>query len=192
MALIKLEIDYPIQNGSSVTFKAPCDSTEVTGIKVYYPNITESEVTTVSKTFAFMDCHLNALTSLGNLFTTGAYLKAILDVTNGYAFIQNADTNAYLEGKIVSMILEKDVVVEPSAWVSSTEHERYPYKATISITGATENMIPEVNFSLADAIGDNFAPVAQSVSGGVVIYARKAQTSSVTIPTVILWVRGEK
>ena len=194
MAVIKLEIDYPIQDGSTITFKAPCDCTEVTGIKVYYPNITESEVTTVNKTFAFKDCHLNTVSSLENLFTSGAYLKAILDVTNGYAFVQNSDTNGYLESKIVSLderitdkILKTNVSVATSAWVSSTVHEYYPYQATINITGATSNMVPEVNFSLADAVSGNFASVAQSVTGGVIIYAREAPTLAITIPTIILW-----
>ena len=194
MAVIKLEIDYPIQDGSTITFKAPCDSTEVTGIKVYYPNITESEVTTVNKTFAFKDCHLNTVSSLGNLFTTGAYLKAILDVTNGYAFVQNQDTNGYLEAKINGLderitdkILKTNLSVATSAWVSSTAHEDYPYQATISITGATSSMVPEVNFSFADAVSGNFAPVAQSVTGGIIIYAKEAPTLAITIPTIILW-----
>lgn len=194
MAVIKLEIDYPIQDGSTITFKAPCDSTDVTGIKVYYPNITESGVTTANKTFAFKDCHLNTVSSLGNLFTTGAYLKAILDVTNGYAFVQNQDTNGYLETKINGLderitdkILKTNVSVAKSAWVSSTAHEDYPYQATISITGATPNMVPEVNFSFADAVEGNFAPIAQTVSGGLVIYAKETPTAAITIPTIILW-----
>ena len=194
MAVIKLEIDYPIQDGSPITFKAPCDCTAVTGIKVYYPSLTDSEATTVSKTFEFKDCHLNTLTSLGNLFTTGAYVKAILDVTNGYAFVQNSDTNGYLESKIVALderitdkILETNVSVATSAWTSSTAHEDYPYQATISITGATSDMIPEVNFSFADAVEGNFAPVAHTVSGGVVIYAKETPTAAITIPTIILW-----
>lgn len=194
MAVIKLEIDYPIQDGSTITFKSPCDSTDVTGIKVYYPSITESEVTTVNKTFAFKDCHLNTVSSLGNLFNNGAYLKAILDVTNGYAFVQNQDTNGYLETKINGLderitdkILKTNVSVATSAWVSSTAHEDYPYQATISITGATSSMVPEVNFSFSDAVSGNYAPVAQSATGGVIIYAKEAPTLAITIPTIILW-----
>ena len=48
-------------------------------------------------------------------------------------------------------------------------------------------MVPEVNFSLADAVSGNFASVAQSVTGGVIIYAREAPTLAITIPTIILW-----
>ena len=97
MANIKIELDYPLEDGMSLTFKAPCDCTAVTGIKVYYPEITETTSTTTSKTFSFRDAHLNALTSLGNLFAEGATVKVVLDTVNSYAFIQNADTNGYLE-----------------------------------------------------------------------------------------------
>lgn len=99
MANIKIELGYPLEDGMSLTFKAPCDGTAVTGLKVYYPKITDSGSTTVNKIFSFRDAHLNALASLDNLFMSGATLKVVLDTTNSYAFIQNADTNGYVEGK---------------------------------------------------------------------------------------------
>ena len=103
MAYIKVEVDYPIEDGMSLTLKAPCDCTAVTGLKVYYPVMTESESTTTNKVFSFKDAHNNALTSVGNLFTQNAYIKVILDVTNGVAFIQNQDTNKYLEDKFSTL-----------------------------------------------------------------------------------------
>lgn len=102
MANVKVTLDYQINDGMSLTFKAPCDCTAVTGLIVYYPNIGEDSTTTVSKTFVFKDAHGNNLAGLGNLFMTGAYVKVILDTTNNFAYIQNADTNTYLEGKITA------------------------------------------------------------------------------------------
>ena len=99
MAYIKLELDHPIVDGEVVTFKAPCDCTAVEGIKVYYIELTETSETQLNATFTFKDAHGNTLTNIGNLFMSGAYIKAILDTTNNYAYIQNADTNAYLEQK---------------------------------------------------------------------------------------------
>jgi hypothetical protein len=89
MANIKIETSYTIEDGSPVVFAAPCNCNEIDGLKVYYPS--------GSKVFTFKDAHGNALTGLGNLFGKGAYVKAILDVTNGFAYLQNADTNAYIE-----------------------------------------------------------------------------------------------
>lgn len=91
MANIKVELSHEIIDGQPVTFVAPCDCTQITGLKAYYPS--------GSKVFTFKDAHGNDLTGIGNLFAAGAYIKAILDVTNGFAYIQNADTNAYLEKK---------------------------------------------------------------------------------------------
>lgn len=97
MANVKITLDYQIDDGMSLTFKAPCDCTAVTGLKVYYPSLTEETSTSTSKTFTFKDAHRNDLSNIGNLFVTGAYVKVILDTINGYAYIQNADTNGYIE-----------------------------------------------------------------------------------------------
>ncbi len=94
MANIKIELDYELIDGQPVTFAAPCNCTEVTGLKVYHAG--------GSNVFTFKDAHGNALTGLGNLFSKGAYVKAILDVNSGSAYLQNADTNAYLEAQLAS------------------------------------------------------------------------------------------
>lgn len=100
MAYIKLELDHPIQDGESLTFKAPCDCTAATdGIKVYYPAVSDTGSTTTYKTFAIKDAHGNTITTLSDLFKSGAYVKIIVNTTNNYAYIQNADTNKYLEDK---------------------------------------------------------------------------------------------
>lgn len=95
MANIKVVLDHAIIDGQPVTFQAPCDCTKVTGLKVEYPG--------GYKVFTFKDAHRNALTGIGNLFAAGAYVKVILDVNNASAYIQNADTNAYLEAMFSKM-----------------------------------------------------------------------------------------
>lgn len=99
MAQIRIDWPAPPVDGAEVKFKAPCDCTAVTGIKLCYLDAAGEET---SKSFTFRDAHGFDLTGLGNLFGSGAYVKAILDVTNGRAYLQNADTNAYLEGKIAN------------------------------------------------------------------------------------------
>ena len=79
-----------------MTFKAPCDCNAVAGLKAYFPNM--SGVLT-NQVFLFTDAHGNNLTGVGHLFATGALVKVILNVDEGKAYIQNADTNAYLEGR---------------------------------------------------------------------------------------------
>lgn len=92
MANIKVDVKCAITNGSEVSFTAPCDCTAVTGLKVNYPG--------GSKVFTFKDVHGYDLTGVGNLFRRGAVVKAILDVSNGHAYLQNAGTNRYLENLI--------------------------------------------------------------------------------------------
>lgn len=94
MANIRVDVDYTLKDGCEVSFTAPCNCSDITGLKVYHQGGT--------KVFTFKDAHGNALTGLGNLFSKGAYVKAILDVTGGSAYLQNADTNAYLEAQFAS------------------------------------------------------------------------------------------
>ena len=55
---------------------------------------------------SFADAHGNDLGDLDNLFAEGAMVKVILDTDTNKAFIQNADTNAYLEKKFDNLGIE--------------------------------------------------------------------------------------
>ena len=98
MANIKIDLDHPLKDGETITFKAPCDCTAVTGMIVYYPSDDGSE--TKSQSFSFKDAHNNTLTGIGNLFASGALVGVIVNTSNGSAHLLNADTNAYLEGNL--------------------------------------------------------------------------------------------
>ena len=135
MALIKIELDYPLEDGMSLTYKAPYDDTAVTGLKVYYPQITENEITNVNTTFSFKDTHLNVLNSLGNLFMAGATVKVVVDTVNKYAFIQNADTNGYLETKFNTKA-DKSIVITTTLLANGWSSDTPPVQ-TVTATGIT-------------------------------------------------------
>lgn len=103
MAKVKVQLDGVLMDGQNVTFKAPCACTEIDGLTVSYVTRENSKYVEHSVDFTFRDAHNTDLTNLGNLFDAGAYVKVILDTNNKYAFIQNADTNGYLESKIPSI-----------------------------------------------------------------------------------------
>lgn len=88
MANIRVDLDYPIYDGANVTFKAPCDCTGADGLTVYYPG--------GNKTFTLCDAHGVDISGIGDVFMKGVPVKAILDVTNAKAFIQNGDNNSFL------------------------------------------------------------------------------------------------
>lgn len=97
MANIKVNLDYEIIDGADITFKAPCDCSEASGLIIYYPQISDGKMTTVSKEFTFRDAHGNDLSGISELFKSGAYVKVILNMIKCYAYVQNADTNSYIE-----------------------------------------------------------------------------------------------
>lgn len=77
-----------------------------------------------------------------------------------------------------------DTTVAIADWESDSTYTAYPYRATISDARLTANTYCEVVFSLADATSGYFAPVCESVSGGLYIYASSIPLAAITIPTI--------
>lgn len=107
---VRVDLETPIQSGTEVVFRSPVDCSQVTGLIVYYP---ENGITT-SKEFAFADAHGNNVGDIDHLFAENVVVKVILDLSTNMAFVQNADTNAYLEGRIdgVDLKLPQDLTPE--------------------------------------------------------------------------------
>lgn len=100
MANIRVDLNTKIQDGSEIVFRSPVDCSAITGLIVYYPGEDEN---TTSKEFALADAHGNNVGDIDHLFAENVVVKVILDVTGGMAFVQNADTNAYLEGRFEAL-----------------------------------------------------------------------------------------
>lgn len=98
MAQIKIELSAPPVDGMDIKFQAPCDCSAVTGMVLHYP---AEDGNTETMELTFRDAHGNNLAGIGNLFSQGAYVKVIVDVKNGFAYLQNADNNAYLNSAIL-------------------------------------------------------------------------------------------
>ena len=99
MANIKVNSTIPVFDGQPLTFKAPADCSQVSGLIVYYPD----GDATASKVFQFADAHGNNVGDL-DLFAANAVVKVVLDIEKSMAFVQNADTNAYIERTFVKTI----------------------------------------------------------------------------------------
>ena len=96
MANIRVDVGYTIQDGAGIVFRSPVDCSQITGLIVYYPG---EDGNTTSSEFALADAHGNNVGDIDHLFAENVVVKVILDVTAGMAYVQNADTNAYLEGR---------------------------------------------------------------------------------------------
>ena len=104
MAKVTVTLNHSIYDGMAITFVAPCDCDKTDGLRVIFYE--EDRDDTRIQDFEFKDAHGNVLTGLGNLFLKGAYVRVILDTMNWVAYIQNADTNGYLEGKLTALGVE--------------------------------------------------------------------------------------
>lgn len=96
MAYIRVDLVEELVDGQLVAVKAPCDCTAIEGFRVYYPKNGEK----LSRVFVMKDAHGGELTGIGNLFMAGSYVTAILNTVEGVAYLQNADTNSYIEAKM--------------------------------------------------------------------------------------------
>ena len=129
MANIKIELGHPIIDGMPLSFRAPCNCTEVSGIKVSY---LDGE-NTAFIVFSFADAHGNDLTGLGNLFAANAMVRVILDPKNAKAYIQNADTNAYLEAKFKGAAVVPVVASRNLEFADAGRFLRVDAAATITV-----------------------------------------------------------
>ena len=120
---IRVDLNTPIKDGTEVVFRSPVDCSQITGLVLYYPG---TDGNTSSKEFAFADAHGNNVGDIDHLFAENVVVKVILDVTTSMAFVQNADTNAYLEQRIdgVDLTLPHKL----------TEAEKAQARANIGVT----------------------------------------------------------
>lgn len=97
---IRVDLQKTIYHGMDVVFRSPVDCSQITGLIVYY----KEDGITASKEFAFADAHGNNVGDIDHLFAENVVVKVILDLSTNMAFVQNADTNAYLEGRFEALV----------------------------------------------------------------------------------------
>lgn len=119
---IEITLDYAIEDGTELKFRTPVSCTDTTKLLVRY---IDEDGQTAEKTFAFVDANGNNVGNVNMLFAAGAIVKVVLDLNScieglaedGAAFIQNADTNAYLEGKFEEL---RDIRTLEHSWDGTT------------------------------------------------------------------------
>ena len=83
-------------------------------------------------------------------------------------------------------IKDDEIEVLPSLFEQDNVYKEYPYSAKISLNEATEDLVPCVNFKIEDALGGNYAPVAESKDGYIIIYAKEIPMEPLVISSIIL------
>ncbi len=85
----------------------------------------------------------------------------------------------------VKILAFTNLEVEPEDWQEDETYGAYPFRATVALEGVTEDFALSVTFAPEDVLENIFAPVAESCSGGVYIYASESPAATVTIPAIV-------
>lgn len=143
------------------------------------------------------DIVIPAITFIVELTDTPESGNSTKGITNATGIIR------LLDGAINSNMLQKGAVtkdklaaeakplvfsqkaVDVSAWKEDYTHEDFPYRASVPCSGVTANHFPQVVFYPADAISGNFAPVAETYSNGIYIYAKNKPEGTLTILNIV-------
>lgn len=125
----------------------------------------------------------------GQIFfqTTNDYYEIPAGGTTGQALVKNSATDRDVTWKTIHTIVN-NTSVATSAWSQTNSYNDYPWRATVAISGLTSNYYAEVIFGLTDATSGIFAPIAETTSGGIYIYAKEQPGSAITIPTIIYYI----
>lgn len=120
-------------------------------------------------------------TTIQRCFTAADH-NALID--NIEALNSGKATASHIHSGYAQIKVFSSVAVASAAWSSDATYAAFPYSATITASGVTSDMVPEVNFGLTEAASGNFAPVALSGSGTIKIYAAVAPSAAITIPSI--------
>jgi hypothetical protein len=116
------------------------------------------------------DTHGNNLTGLGNLFSQGAYVSVVLNTEEQVAYLQNAATNGYLEGKI-GQLSNPNLLINGDFRVNQRGATKYPT--------ADPNTIYTVDrWFLPTMVGTQTLEIKD---GGVLLTGDMAQTNTATL-----------
>ena len=185
MAYIRVDSPIAMFNGQALTFKSPANCANITGLRVYYPY----GDATASKVFQFADAHGNNVGGL-DLFASNVVVKVILDVSNSLAFVQNADTNAYLEGELAKKYsptnkpTAADIGARPSTWTpSASDVGAVPTSRTVNGKALSSNI--SLTASDVGAAESSHNHSASNITSGTLPVARggTGNTSVDTTPT---------
>ena len=84
-------------------------------------------------------------------------------------------------------IRKTNVSILTSAWKSDATYEDFPFRAAVTVTGATANHVPDIIPSPADIMTGNLAPFAETYAGGVYLYAKEEPEATVILATLTMW-----
>lgn len=95
-----------------------------------------------------------------------------------------------LNGNITTRLFFENVSAGSWTELSSSApdyNEDFPWRGTLSCSGVTDSMVPEVILPISLAMSGDFAPVAKTDTNKIYIYSANEPAETVTAATVIAW-----
>ena len=182
MARIRIDLQTAIVDGQSLTFKSPADCSDITGLVIYYPagnSVTSSD-------FQFVDAHgVDVGSGTISLFSANALVKIILDTTNRKAYVQNADTNAYLEGELNKKYSPDNKPSPSDIGASPTGHKHTKSEITDFPTTMTPSSHNQAASTItAGTFGGQVVAGSSNQTPGTSLLRNSKLVSSESYPTV--------
>lgn len=103
----------------------------------------------------------------------------------GINFAGNADSAFKKIDQFAGNVTPLKVTNVSPTFAADSTYADYAYKGTIAVPGATSAMRPEVVFGLTEALSGNYAPICESGTDSVYIYAKV--NTAITIPSVVVY-----
>ena len=107
------------------------------------------------------------------------------------ALITSDSTNPVRSSAIYAELAEKQSKakfysnVSASSWAADSTYSNYGYKCEISLAGVGESDFAFVTFGVTEADSGNYAPIAETAAGKVIIYSKV--NTAVTIKSVAIF-----
>lgn len=111
----------------------------------------------------------------------------IIDAAFGSVFSNMSSLSSSLSSAISSIENKQNKLlafsnVTASNWVADATYSNYPYVCSLSCSGITGDSVVDVIFGMSEATSGNYAPICETITDIVKIYAKVSDT--ITIPTI--------
>ena len=134
-----------------------------------------------------------------NDFGTEEFIGTVVPVTAQTIYGQNLRDKLRLDVEPKKRMYADNFTIPSADWVeldttasAYAVYSEYPFRYKITCNGITNDMVPEVFFSFKDATSGILAPVAESTTNGVYVYANERPSDTVSVPVIIAWVNTDE
>lgn len=124
-------------------------------------------------------------TNLGLTVDQAGSTKFYSSTPTDQTFVKTLDDNLRLIDQFAGDIQPITVTNVSPVFAADSTYNEYGYKGTIPVLGATASMRPEVVFAMAQAVSGDYAPICESGTDCVYIYAKV--NTAITIPSVTVY-----